>query len=192
MIKRVILLYFGVFLLPVLGQQTSETPPPLPVVDSTWPGIQMQIPEVKRVAGNRLLFVVQLVATAKAPPSTLIGTPSAFAPQATLEERATIPMPTPYSLQGSTMVEERTQRNYEMLAPDPKGPIYRPNIFMGTLSPGQSCYLTIQFAVPPPPPPDENGHVPKQTVSILLPKAQGPITHIVIPPAAQAASAAAP
>jgi hypothetical protein len=190
MLKVAILLYISFFLLPIYGQDSGTAPAPLlPEVDSTWPGIRMRIPEVKRIPGNRLLFAVCLFATAKAPPATLIGTPGSYSPEATLEERSTILVPTPFSLHDSTMVEEHTQQKYGMLSPDPKGPVYRPGFFMGTLSPGQNIYMTIQFPAPPPPLPDENGQVPKQTVSILLPKAQGPIMHIVIPPAAPAASA---
>jgi hypothetical protein len=154
----------------------------MPEVESTWPGILMQIPEFKRIPGNRLLFVVRLIATAKAPATTFIGIPGVRSPDASEAERLMPVLPTPFSLQGSIMTEERTQQKYEMLAPDPKGPGCLPSDSLGSLSPGQALYMTIQFPIPPPPPPDNNGYVPKQTVSILLPKAKGPIIHIVVPP----------
>jgi hypothetical protein len=153
-----------------------------PFVESTWPGIEFHIPEVKRIAGNHLLVVVALWASAKAPSSTLIGTPGAYPPNPTKEELTMPLIPTPFSLQGSTMIEDRTQQKYEMVPSAPKAPFYRPSSMLASISPRQTLYMTIQFLAPPPPPPDKNGIVPKQTVSILLPEAEGPVTKVVIPP----------
>lgn len=181
--KKLFMLCLIGFCLPAWSQNSgASSASKMPEVESTWPGILMQIPEIKRIPGNRLLFAVCLTATAKAPATTLIGTLGAYPPNATEAERLMPLIPTPYSLEGSIMTEERTQQKYEMLAPDPKGPNYRPSVILGSLSPGQCLYLTVQFPVPPPPPPDNNGYVPKQTVSILLPMAKGPIIHIVVPP----------
>ena len=181
--KRIFILCLIGFCLPAWSQNSgTSSASQVPEVESTWPGILMQIPELKRIPGNRLLFAVCLTATAKAPASTFIGIPGVRSPNASAAELLMSIVPSPFSLAGSIMADEQTQQKYEMLAPDPRGPNYRPGVILGSLSPGQSLYLTVQFPVPPPPPPDSSGHVPKQTVSILLPKAQGPITHIVIPP----------
>jgi hypothetical protein len=189
--KRIFILCLIGFFVPAWGQNSGvPSASKVPEVESAWPGILMQIPEVKRIPGNRLLFAVRLMATAKAPASTLIGMPGVHPPGATEEELLALLPPTPFSLGGSTMIEERTQQKYEMMAPDPKGPSYRPGGVSGSLSPGQVLYMTIQFPAPPPPPPDKNGVVPKQTVSILLPKAQGPILHVVVPPETPSTSAA--
>jgi hypothetical protein len=181
--KRAFLIFcLAVSTLRAWGSDPESSKPVTPFVESTWPGIEMHVDEVKRIAGNRLLVVVALHASAKAPPFTLIGTPPVYPPHPTKEELKMNLPPTPFSLQGSTMTEDRTQQKYDMVPPGPKGPFYRPSVMLASLSPRQSLYLTIQFLAPPPPPPDENGIVPKQTVSILLPKAQGPITKVVIPP----------
>ncbi len=153
-----------------------------PEVGSTWPGIQMQILKVVRIPGNRLLVEVRLLASPKAPQVTMIGYPPVIPTDATKEELETGFGPSPYSLEVATMTDERTQQRYNALRPNPKGPYYLASVVLASLSPGQGQYMTVQFPVPPPPPPDDSGHVPKQMVSILLPKAKGPIAGVVIPP----------
>jgi len=181
--KKLFLLCLIGFCLPAWGQNSgASSASQVPEVESTWPGILMQIPELKRIPGNRLLFAVCLTATAKAPATTFIGIPGVRPPNASAVELLVPVVPTPYSLEGSIMTEELTQQKYEVLAPAPKGPNYRPSVILGSLSPRQALYMSIQFPAPPPPPPDSSGHVPKQTVSILLPRAEGPLIHIVIPP----------
>lgn len=151
-------------------------------VESTWPGIVMQVIEVDRIAGNRLLVGVRLVATPNAPGTTLIGTPPVVPPNATKEELAIGFGPSAFSLEGSIMTEERTQEKYPMLPRNLVASGYRSSVIMASLAPREALILTIQFPAPPPPPPDDTGKIPKQTVSILLPRAKGPITKIVIPP----------
>jgi len=141
----------------------------------------MHIPEVKRIAGNRLLIVVELRALATAPASTLIGTPPVYPAHLTRKERKMDLPPAPFSLQGATMTEERTQEKYEMVRPSSKPPFYRASAILASLASGKSLFLTIQFPAPPPPP-TENGITAKQTVAILLPKAKGVISNVAIPP----------
>ncbi len=159
-------------------------------VESTWPGIVMQVIEVDRIAGNRLLVGVRLAATPNAPGTTLIGTLPVVPPNATKEELAIGFGPGAFSLEGSIMTEERTQEKYPTLPANLAASGYRPSAIMASLAPREALILTIQFPAPPPPPPDENGKIPRQTISILLPKAKGPITRIVIPPPTPPASAA--
>jgi hypothetical protein len=141
----------------------------------------MQVMEVDRLAGNKLVFVVRLVAAANAPAGTLIGEPQVFAPDVTEEERKNASGPRPFSLKGSTMTEEQTQQKSDMLPPEQIVTGYRPDSILMTLRPKQNWIMAIQFPAPPPPRPDDKGTVPKQTVSLLLPKAQGPIKGIVLP-----------
>jgi hypothetical protein len=164
------------------AQTPASAPDNFPEVGSTWPGIQMQILKVVRIPGNRLLVEVRLLATPKAPPVTMIGYPPVIPPDATKEELETGFGPSPYSLEVASMTDERTQQRYNALRPNPKGPYYLASVVLASLSPGQGQYMSVQFPVPPPPPPDDAGRVPEQTVSILLPKAKGPITRVVIPP----------
>jgi len=164
------------------GSDPVPSPLDTPSVESTWHGIEMHVSEVKRIAGNRLLVVVLLWATPKAPPATMIGIPPVIPPNATKEELNMGLGDSPFSLAGSTMTDDLTQQKYDMVPPDPKGPLYRSSVILTSLFPGRGLYMTIQFLAPPPPPPDDTGKIPKQTVSILLPKAKGPITKVVVPP----------
>jgi hypothetical protein len=181
---RFLILCLLAFSLHALGQDASNSnkTPDTPYVESTWPGVQMQILEVKRIPKNRLLVVIGLWASPQAPGSTLIGIPPVIPPTATKEEIAAGFGPTSFSLEGSTMIEDLTHQKYDMVPPDPTGMVYRPSMILGSISPGQALYMTIQFPAPPPPPPDEMGHIPRQTVTILLPRAKGPITKVVVPP----------
>jgi hypothetical protein len=181
-----LLLTLSLAALAITAPGRAEPPQPASVseVDSEWPGVKMQVIEVDRLAGNKLLFVVRLVAAANAPAGTLLGIPQVFAPDVTEEERKNASGPTPFSLKGSTMTDEQTQQKSAMLPPEQIVPGYRPDSVLMTLRPKQNWILAVQFLAPTPPAADDKGIVPKQTVSLLLPKANGPITKIVIPPPA--------
>ena len=182
--KRILVLLMAGIWAPLLAQTANQPPPEpkVPSVTTEWPGVLMKIPEVKRIGGNRLLLVVQIFATDAAPAGTLIGTPAVQDPNASAEDKMRPLVASPFSLQGSMMTEEHTLQKFPMLAQDPHGPIYPSSVLLASVAPGQSVYLTIQFALPPPPPPDNTGKIPKQTISVLLPKATGPITGVVVPP----------
>lgn len=192
--KRSILM---VFLIGALLWARGDESNPLGVpVDTRWPGVTIQVPQIKRIPGDRLLVAVMLFATPKAPIATMLG----FAtPQPThVPVPAHMPVqlgrvylpPQPYSIAGATMTDEISQRTYSTLPPDPKGPLYRSSSVLTSLSPGRGCYLTIQFTSPPPPPPPAPGQpAPKQYVSFLIPQAVGPITHVMLPPPGPSAGA---
>jgi hypothetical protein len=181
--KETYLLFFlAIFSLPAWCSSPAPAGPDTPFAASVWPGIEMHVEEIDRIAGNRLLVVIRLWASPKAPPSTQIGLPPIIPPD---EDKRKLPLiPRPFSLHGSTMIEDLTQQKYDMLPVSQTGPIYRSSAILSSLSSGQSIYLTIQFAVPPPPPvpPGALGRPPKQTVTFWLTNAKGPITHVPLPP----------
>ena len=181
--KRIALVIWMALGATVWAQSPAPAPPKTPQVDSTWPGVKLEVPEVKRIEDNRLLVVVQVHATSRAPSVTLIGTPPPPPPaNPTPDQLLDVHVAIPYSITSATMTDDLSQKKFAPLGPDPHGQIYRPSTLLGSLGPNESIYLTVQFAVPPPPPPDKDGKIPKQTVSILLPNSSGPITGIVIPP----------
>ena len=178
--KRAIL---SIFLMGALLQARAEEGGELGApVDTKWPGVRVQVSEIRRIPGDRLLFVMVLVATAKAPISTLLGFPTPVPVNLPKAYGVMNLPPQPYSIAAATMTEEKTQQTYHTLVPDPKGLHYRKSSVLTTLSPGRGCYMTIQFQTPPPPPPPAPGEPPpKQYVSLLIPQAVGPITHVMLP-----------
>jgi hypothetical protein len=80
------------------------------------------------------------------------------------------------------MTDERTKQVYNTVKPDGKGPHYVSSTIITILHPGQGGYMTIQFPYPPPPPVEPGSPLPPPPkVSILIPKASGPITGLVLP-----------
>lgn len=169
--------------------QTTTTP--LGDVKTIWPGIHFQVTVLKRIPPDRLLAVVQIVATPQTPPPGLeLSVPNPNKPPPNMDPRtaALLFPPKPFSLESATMTDELSQQQYSTLPPvAPPGHSYRPGKVLDFLRPGDSVILTLQFPIPPPPPPPPGSTVPpKQTVSFLFPKAQGPMIHIAVPAAAGA------
>jgi len=150
-------------------------------VESTWPGIHFQVVEVSAIPGNRLIVVVRVVATAQAPKNgTLIGTQPPIPPDATPRQIADgLFSPIPFSLEPSVMIDEKTKQEYPALKPGPDDN-YLPGERLFSLHPLQAEKMAVLFTAPPPQF-DSEGHPVKQTVSIILPKAKGPISKITIP-----------
>ena len=162
--------------------QAIDASTKVPEVETTWPGIVFQIPEVVRIADHRLLMTVVIRAMPSAPAETLIGSPGTRPNNPTANDLLAPLIPTPFSLAGGVITEESTQIQYPQLAPEPHGLVYRPSTILCSLAPGQATYLTIQFAVPPPPKPDKDGKIPFQYISVLLPRAKEPVAHLLVPP----------
>ena len=81
------------------------------------------------------------------------------------------------------MTDDQTLQKYPVLPPvAPPGKAYFPGELGNGLIPGQSEMLTIQFASPPAPPPVEGREPARQTVTLLLTGAKGPIVRVPIPP----------
>jgi hypothetical protein len=152
-------------------------------VDTVWRGIRYEIFGIERMPENRLIVGVRIVATSQAPASgTFIGLKVPISVDAskadTTSERYSA---RPLSLASSQMIDEETQRRYPALSPTRMaGKSVLPGVTLSTLRPGQAEVLSVQFAVPPQPP--SSGGTEKQTVSILLPSAKGPITKVRLPP----------
>jgi len=165
------------------AQQPTPAPGNWGGVDTTWRGIRFQIYQVQRIPGDRLLVIVTILATPKAAPNgTLIGV---MPPGASLAPGngpvSAENQPRPFSVASAVMTDEATKQTYQAVPPIPGGQNYVPAEIFTTLRPNSSDMVTVQFPIPPPPQPVD-GIVPQQKVSILLPNALGPITHIVIPP----------
>ena len=175
------------------AQQSNPAPALLGTVDTTWPGIQFQVLKVQRTPGNRLLFFIVVYAKLEAPPAgTFIGLKVAAAKQV-LSKNGPLghfdPFQImPFSIENSTITDEATKQTYSAVKLPPLG---IPASTLCTLHPDESTLMTVQFPSPPPIGPTTSVD-PKQTVSILLPSARGPITKIVIPPPAPPAPATAP
>jgi hypothetical protein len=148
-------------------------------VATTWPGIEYQIFDIERIAGNRVLIGIKLVANSDAPSVTsiLVRTPVPKGADSSLTGTE------PFSLSTAVATNELSKETYATVAPDPAGPGYLPGQMLGALRRFQGFTMSIQFEIPPAKP-DESGATPKVSISLLLPNAKGPITKIVIPPPA--------
>lgn len=184
-------LFFGLislfFILPILGraQQAPSATGKQYETETDWPGILFQVIRLERILNNRLLVVIRIQATTKAPPSgTLIGTVPII-PAHTKKSDLIYFRPTPFSLEASTMIDELSQVSYPRLSSiAPPGRVNFPSGARAILHPGEMQLASLQFAAPPPPPPPPPGQkVVPQTLSFLLPKAKGPIIHVPLPPA---------
>jgi len=183
--KQILLLPL-IFALSVSGLWAQQLPPGiLGVVDTTWPGIQYEIFAIQRIAGDRLIVAIKIEATPKAPETTFLGIEHKMPQNPTPQDRLEIGngkyRPDPVSIESATMTDENTKQTFNTVQPAPNGPGYPPSSILTNLNRGEVKLMSIQFPIPPPPQP-VNGIIPKQTVSILLPNALGPITHVAIPP----------
>ena len=182
--KPILLLLFSFAL--IFGGLHAPNPYPcthMGTVDTTWSGVVYEIPQVLRITGNRLVFVVVVHATDDAESKgTLIGNGGDIPPNASPEMIAAgYYRPTPFSIFSATMTDDASQVSYRAVEPDTAGPSYLESQLLTTVHPGETRIMTIQFPSPPPPAPVD-GIIPKQTVSLLLPNARGPITKVVVHP----------
>ena len=153
-------------------------------VETTWPGIRFKFVRIERILDERLLVVVRIVATPRAPVAgTLIGVKPPAPSGATPEElRSGRYEPLPFSLESSVMIDDLTLKRFPALAPIfPPGQNYAPAAILTYLSPGRAEILTLQFKVPPSALIADGGTAEKQTVSLLLTNAKAPMTGIPIP-----------
>jgi len=163
-------------------------------VETTWPGIRFKLMRVDRILDKRLLVVVLISATPKAPATgTLIAVKQAVPPSATDEERrAGRYEDRPFSLASSILIDDQTSERFPALAPvSPPGKEYAPAQILTNLVPGRARIMTLQFKVPPTFLSEEaEQYRQKPTVSLLLTNAKAPITGIPIPPLSSEESSA--
>jgi hypothetical protein len=154
-------------------------------VETNWPGIRYQLTRIERISSDRLLVVVRIVATQRAPASgTFIGIKAQVPANVPKEEVGSAKYaPRPFSLASSQMVGDQTGQRYPALPPIASGRQYIPGEILTTLRPGQAEVLTVQFAAPASLS-SVGSSTPKQTASFLFPNAKGPIGRITIPPPA--------
>jgi hypothetical protein len=154
-------------------------------VETAWPGVLFQLVKIERILDERLLVVVRIVATAKAPATgTLIGIKPTVAVDGARDDGQP---PTyelrPFSLASSVMIDDLTAQRFPALSPIfPPGREYAPSEILAHFPPGRAEILTLQFKVPPTALRADSGSA-KLTVSLLLTNAKGPISGIPIPPA---------
>ena len=155
-------------------------------VETNWPGIQFRLDRVERILDERLLVVIRIVATAKAPATgTLIGVKPTVAADGTREDgqSATYEL-RPFSLASSVMIDDLTAQRFPALPPIfPPGREYAPSEILAHFPPGRAEVLTLQFKLPPASL-RAGSASGKYTVSLLLTNAKGPISGIPIPPPA--------
>jgi hypothetical protein len=151
-------------------------------VETNWPGIQFRFDRIERILDERLLVVIRIVATAKAPPAgTLISAKPV--PPRTQESAPTTLELAPFSLASSVMIDDLTAQRFPALPPIfPPGREYAPAEILAHFSPGRAEVLTLQFKVPPSALRPVNPGSEKQTVSFLLTNAKAPISGVPIPP----------
>lgn len=173
------------FLVTALGlpAQTNEKEPTYSVA-TTWPGIHYQVFHLERIAGNRILVAIRLHADGDAPArGTTIGIDVPIPPGATQQMIwSGMYRPRPFSIASSTMTVDATQQTFAAVAPDPAGPHYLPSQLLTTLHPNESEIMTLEFPAPPPPDPASGINPSHQAVSIMLPRAVRPLTHVILPP----------
>jgi hypothetical protein len=153
-------------------------------VETIWPGIHFKLVRIERILDERLLIVVRIVATPRAPVAgTLIAGKPTLPLGATVEDlRSERNEPRPFSLASSVLIDDLTLQRFPALAPVfPIDKEYAPGEMLGYLSPGRAEVLTLQFKVPPSALIADGGTPEKQTVSLLLTNAKAPMTGIPIP-----------
>jgi hypothetical protein len=151
-------------------------------IETKWPGVVFSLARVERIIDDRLLMVIRIVATNQAPVTgTVIGTKPLVPPGATVEEVHSGRYDSrPFSLAASVMIDDLTSQRFSALpAVAPPGKEYAPAEILAYLTPGRVEVATLQFKAPR----WAAGVSPgKQTVSLLLTNAKGPISGIPIPP----------
>ena len=154
-------------------------------VETNWPGIQFRLDRVERILDERLLVVIRIVATAKAPAAgTLIGIKPTVPADGTRGDgqRPTYEL-RPFSLASSVMIDDLTAQRFPALPPIfPPGREYAPSEILAHFTPGRAEVLTLQFKVPPTALRADSASE-KHTVSLLLTSAKSPISGIPIPSA---------
>ncbi|MGB8352260.1 MAG: hypothetical protein WCD79_00070 [Chthoniobacteraceae bacterium] len=143
--------------------------------DTQWTGVQMEVSEVKRISKDRVVVLVRIEATSKAPETTLIGLASSPAKGGKESSPSQ-----PFSLAAGTLTDEQTKKTYPVAEPDPQAIAYAPTQIMTQLSKGQAVVLSVEFQLPVPA--EKDGEDPKQTVTLKLPNAKSDIEHVIIPP----------
>jgi len=150
--------------------------------ETKWPGIVFNLVKVERIIDDRLLMVIRIGATSQAPAKgTVIGIKPPVPLDATIEDRRSGRYDSrPFSLSSSVMIDDLTLQRFSALPPIyPPGKEYAPTEILAYLTPGRAEVLTLQFKAPR----WAAGVSPgKQTVSLLLTNAKGPISGIPIPP----------
>jgi len=163
----------------------AQQPPKRFEVETTWPGIHFKLVKVERILDERLLMVVLISATQKAPvKGTLIGIRPSVPGSATLEERRSGRYEAqPFSLASSVMVDDQTSQKFPALSPvAPPGKEYAAAQVFANLMPGHAEIMTLQFKVPQTSLNQAAEESPeKPTVSLLLTNAKAPMTGIPIP-----------
>ena len=117
-------------------------------VETNWPGIQFRLDRVERILDERLLVVIRIVATAKAPATgTLIGVKPTVAADGTREDGQTATYELrPFSLASSVMIDDLTAQRFPALPPIfPPGREYAPSEILAHFPPGRAEVLTLQF-----------------------------------------------
>jgi hypothetical protein len=167
----------------LVAQDRSGHSKNLGEVESKWPGILLAIARIERIEDNRLLVFVRVTATAKSSPSgTFLGMGRPIPAGANATDLPPEDL-RPFSLNSTVMIDEQTQRKYDVLPPlAPPGKKYLPAGLANVLLPGEARTLSIQFASPPASPLIEGREPHKQTVSFLLTGAKGPIVRVPLPP----------
>ena len=154
-------------------------------VETTWPGVHYKLVKIERILDERLLMVVLISATSKAPAKgTFIGVRPSVPANATVEERRSGRYEArPFSLASSVMIDDQTSQKFSALAPvAPPGKDYASAQVFANLMPGRAEIMTLQFKVPPTSLNQTAEESPeKPTVSLLLTNAKAPITGIPIP-----------
>ncbi len=188
-LKRAFLLLLALGL-PLSGwaQQSSRSPlSNANDVATTWPEVHYQVFHIERIAGDRLVLGVRIYATSSAPlAGTFIGVIVPVPKYATPEMIGSgMYRPRAVSIKSAVLTDDATQHQYQTVAPDPAGPNYFPPEVLATLHPLEARSMAIVFPCPPPPP-IESGITPdKQTISLSLPNAKGPIMRMTLPPVGQ-------
>ncbi|XHR29477.1 MAG: hypothetical protein ACFUZC_02735 [Chthoniobacteraceae bacterium] len=153
-------------------------------VDSEWPGVKFQVTQIQWIDSEHLLVTVRLVVGPGAANPTLIGIESstgAIPKSAPSQEVASGKYDsTPFSLKTAILYDEGTHQNYPALPGLPAKPFLGPNALLTTLRPGNWIQLAVQFPAPPPPP-DDQKTISEQKVTLVFPKAKGPIRHLILP-----------
>lgn len=172
------------FLLPSVFFAASLFAGEGPEVATTWPGVKLQVSDIRRLDDTHVLMVIRLKSTGAEP--VAIGElpkepPSRPSKPSTGGLNDAEELPRPFSLESARLVDETTKQEFTALPSLPSQPFFGPNAMVTTLSPGGWIQMAVHFNAPPPLPPGKDGKRPPQKVTALFPRAAKPMPGLVLP-----------
>ncbi len=178
----------------LLAEESREVP-------TTWPGVKLQVFDIKRLDDSHVLMVIRLKSDETLTEPVMIGdlpketkrrrhVRTSKSAKGMMEDDEELPRA--FSLASARLVDEATRQEFAALSTLPSKPYFGPNAMMTTLGPGGWIQMAVCFKAPPPLPTGEDGKRPLQKVTVLFPRAVKQLPGLVLPAVAGEPAAAKP